>query len=256
MRFHRIYCVIRIVYRARFHRIFRTLSVHRPFSARSTTSVTCLLLYSGPKVGVMGEAISKGWLTQGQEFEIASPRVSDIAQLRALAVSLVLPDEGWRSLITSEKVVCAKTQLLAGFYLADHYGLSCSGDRLRQLQAARNVLCNRFKLSADTVAFGADVITTPEWQGSELRSHLLRALLRNVGLRYKHLFRFCRKDDPSEVESLRIEGWRCFQEEDEICYFTLDVARALRELATSLVLRFPPGHVKLRVPIQAGGRIC
>ena len=203
----------------------------------------------------MGEAKFSGWLAQQQEFEIASPRLSDVSQLLITAKHFGIEESGWRSLIAGGDVVCATTSSITGLYVADHYSFTCEGDRLHELQAARSVLCNRFKLVEENVAFGAEAVIGPEWQGSDLRSHLLRALLRNVGLRYKHLFRFCLKSDPSELETLESEGWRCYQEEDKTCYLVLDVAKALRELATKLVLRFPAEHVRLRVPMQVGRRI-
>lgn len=203
----------------------------------------------------MGEAKFSGWLAQQQDFEIASPRLSDIPHVSAIAKQLGIDEGGWRTLIAGGDVVCATASRITGAYVADHYSFAYEGDRLRELQAARSVLCNRFKLIEEKVAFGAEAIIGAEWQGSDLRSHLLRALLRNVGLRYKHLFRFCRKDAPLELELLKLEGWRCFQEEDETCYLVLDVAKALRELATKLVLRFPAEHVRLRVPMQVGPRI-
>jgi len=203
----------------------------------------------------MGEAKFSGWLSQQQEFEIASPRLSDVSQILVTAKHLGIDESGWRSLISGGEVVCATTSSITGLYLADHYSFGYEADRVRELQAARSVLCNRFKLAEEKVAFGAEAVIGPEWQGSDLRSHLLRALLRNVGLRYKHLFRFCRKDDPAELEALKSEGWRCFQEEDETCYLVLDVAKVLRELATKLLLRFPAEHVKLRVPMQVSRHI-
>jgi hypothetical protein len=50
----------------------------------------------------------------------------------------------------------------------------------------------------------------------------------------------CRKDDPIELQTLQLQGWRCFQEEDDVCYLMLDVAKALRGLASQIVLRMPP----------------
>ncbi len=203
----------------------------------------------------MDAAVSSGWVLQDHDCEIAPPRLSEIGPIADAAKSLGLSENGWRALITSQHVVCANSVCLAGLYVADHYSFVYEGDRLRELQAARSVLCNRFKLNPENVAFGAEAVINPAWQGSDLRSHLLRALLRNVALRYRHAFRFCRKDDPAELENLNNEGWRCFQEEDEACYLVLDVAKALRGLATKLMLRFPAEHVKLRIPMQAGRRI-
>jgi len=191
----------------------------------------------------MGEALFTGWRTQDQAFDIAPPRLSDIPQLLVTAKALALTPEGWRSLIASGSVVAAKSQTFSGLYVADHYSFAYEGERLQELRAARSVLCNRFKLEEESVGFGAEVVIAAEWQIGDLRAHLLRALLRNVGLHYRHLFRFCRKDNPAELETLKGEGWRCFQEEEENCYLMLDVAKALRGLASRLVLRLQPRRV-------------
>jgi hypothetical protein len=200
----------------------------------------------------MGEAISSGWLTSDAALEIATPHLSDIPRLAALSKDPPLTEESWRRLVNSSSVVSSNTAGAAGIYLADHYSLAFEDDRLRELQAARNVLCNRFKLGEHTVAFGAHCVVAPEWRDTDLRSQLLRSLLRMIGFRRRHLFRFCRKDDPAELDTLKFEGWRCFQEEDETCYFMLDVAKALRGLSTRLALRFPPRRVEplVRTAIQ------
>jgi len=191
----------------------------------------------------MGEAISSGWLTRDDAFEIAPARLSDIPQLAALAKHLSITEQDWRRVIHSSSAVAAKTGSALGLYVADHYALAYDGERLRELQAARNVLCNRFKLSEHTVAFGADCVVAPAWRDTDLRSQMLRSLLRMIGFRRRHLFRFCQKNDPAELEALNAEGWRCFQEEDDYCYFVLDVAKALRGLSTRLALKFPPRQV-------------
>jgi hypothetical protein len=189
----------------------------------------------------MGATIDSGRFAEDQEFTIAPARPSNAPQLIVGAKNLGITEPNWRALIATGSVVIAtESQTLAGVYLVDHYSLTYTGELLHDLRAARSVLCNRFKLSEENVAFGAEAVIAPEWQVGDLRSHLLRALLRTIGLRYRHVFRFCRKDDPAELETLKGEGWRCFQEEDETCYLMLDVAKALRGLASRLMLRFPP----------------
>ena len=179
-----------------------------------------------------------GLLEPAMVIEPARP--ADLAKLLTLPQSL--PQAAWQSAIARENVVCAWTneRLQMGAYVADHYSEAFEGDRLRTLQAAFNVMSNRLKLDEATVAFGARALISPIYlDAGDLRGHLLRALLRTVGLRYRHLFGFCSKQNPDELSALQQEGWRCFHEEDEMCYLTLDVAKTLRMLASRLALRMP-----------------
>ena len=186
------------------------------------------------------------------ELAIDTPRLSDISRLSELTHSPMRPAEAqsfrsphteaeWRSLIQAEDIVCAKTRegRVAGFYATNQLALIHSTDELPEIRAAHNVLCNRFKLAHERVSFGAQSVIDLARQNSDLRSHLLRALLRNVGLRYRYLFTAVRKENQSELQLLPAEGWRCFHEEDHACYMMLDVARALRTLASQLTLRIP-----------------
>jgi hypothetical protein len=145
--------------------------------------------------------------------------------------------------IPTENAVCARARdgSLAGFYLVNHLGLLESSEAVH---AALNVLCNRFKLLSQSVAFGAQAAIESRFQHSDLRLHLLRALLRNVGLRYRYLFTSVNKNDAFEMLALPSEGWRCFHEEDEVCYMALNVSQTLRQLPSRLMLRPPrkPGQ--------------
>jgi hypothetical protein len=187
-----------------------------------------------------------------QELGIDTPRLEDVPRLTELTRRLARTaetqsfrcpqtDAAWRSLIEAEDMVCAKTRdgRLAGFYAANQFALVHSADELPAVRAAHNVLCNRFKLPNQKVSFGAQAVIDLSRQNSDLRSHLLRALLRHVGLRYRYLFTAIEKSDLSEMQILPREGWRCFHEEDDACYMMLDVAKALRSLATHLLLRIP-----------------
>jgi hypothetical protein len=182
---------------------------------------------------------------------IETPRASDIPQLAALtrrlstapSESLLLPqtESAWRALIAAEDMACARTRdgRIVGCYLTNHFIQLCEPGDLPALRGAHGVLCNRFKLRNEIVSFGAQALIDISWQNTDLRPHLLRALLRHVGLRYRFLFTAVKKDDAPEMQVLPIEGWRCFHEEDDTCYMMLDVARALRLLASRLVLRIP-----------------
>lgn len=177
-----------------------------------------------------------------QDLVIGPPRPSDISSILRLAADLGLDQKAWRSALAAQNLVCAKSVAgIAGVYVASHYSLAYDGDRLRELRAARNVLCNRFKLAEENVSFGAQAVIAADWQEGDLRGHLLRALLRNVGLRYHHLFRFCRKDNPLELYALQREGWRCYQEEDDT--------------ASRLVLRSAVARMPLASKAALNGRI-
>jgi hypothetical protein len=180
----------------------------------------------------------------GEDFFFEPPRAADIPRLALLAKDSSLDDSAWRSLIAARNVISAKTPEgeIVGACVANHYPLIYRGAEFHDLRAGLNVLCNRFKLADAGIAFGAMTAIAPGHDATELRSYLLRALLRTIGLRYHHLFCFCRKDNPLELHALEAEGWRCFQEEDENCYFILEVARALRELASRLAFN----HLHLR----------
>jgi hypothetical protein len=168
---------------------------------------------------------------------IETARSSDLHGLLALSKNLGFSEQAWHSLIDGGAAVCVRDSgKIVGFYVVDHLALISKGERLHELQAAKNVLCNRFKLDESQIAFGAQAAIAAPYSGSPLRAQMLRALLRNVGLRYHHLFTFCGKQNPAELDTLQLEGWRCFQEEDEMCYLMLDVAKALRRLASELVL--------------------
>ena len=176
----------------------------------------------------------------GTSFQIDVARLSDLGGLLALSKNLGLSGESWRKLIADGTAVCAKDGgKIVGFYAANHLSLLAEDEHQPQFRAALSVLCNRFRLVAERITFGACVAVAPAYTQSDLRAQMLRALLRGIALRYPHLFTYCRKDNPIEFETQEREGWRCFQEEDDICYLTLDVAKALRRLASQLVLRAP-----------------
>jgi len=189
----------------------------------------------------MGEFSSLEIALEIQNLAIEKPRPGDLFALTTFSKSLGFTEQMWRSLERAGNVVCARTRTgrIDGFYVANHYALHREEITMRGLRSAMNVLTNRFKLAPANVAFGAQTVIAPEWQDSNLRRHLLRALLRTVGLRYRHLFCACGKTEVREMQVLDDEGWRCFQEEDETCYFTLDVAKALRGLASQLMMRAP-----------------
>jgi len=180
------------------------------------------------------------------------PRLNDIPRLIELTKRLAATaglhtyrcpqtEPDWRLLIEAEDIVCARMKdgRLAGFYAANQFDLVDYEKDRPQVRAAHNVLCNRFKLPTKKVSFGAQAVIDLAPQHTHLRSQLLRELLRRVGLRYRYLFTEVPKENAAELQVLESEGWRCFHEEDEACYMMLDVARALRSLATHLVLHFP-----------------
>jgi hypothetical protein len=177
-----------------------------------------------------------------KELLIRLPRPGDFPATFTIARQLGIVDLDWQSLISAGSVVCAKAPngAVVGLQIANHYFFLHRDERIRPLRAALNVLCNRFKLTEASIVFGSQAVIVPEFCESDLRDHLLRSLLRSIGFRYRHLFSMCRKDDPIELQTLQLQGWRCFQEEDDVCYLMLDVAKALRGLASQIVLRMPP----------------
>ena len=175
-----------------------------------------------------------------QQITFEAPRLSHLPDLMDLASALPLDECAWRSLIGAGNVICAIDPIgrPVAIYVVNHYPALYSGDQFHQFRSAFNVLCNRFRFSDTSVAFGAQQITTPGL-APELASHLLRAALRHIGFRYRHLFAICSKKRPAELSDLEQQGWRCFQEEDETCYLFLDIAKTLRRLASTLVLSMP-----------------
>lgn len=191
------------------------------------------------------------------DLNFAVPRLHDIPQLQEFTARLT-PGAGlqplhcprteadWRKLIEAQDIVCATTRegRLAGFYATNHFDLLDFEKERPQVRAAHNVLCNRYRLPNQKVSFGAQAVADVTPQNVDLRSQLLRELLRSVGLRYRYLFTVVDKENSAEMRCLSAEGWRCFHEEDEACYMMLDVARALRSLATHLILHFPDRPAK------------
>lgn len=163
-------------------------------------------------------------------------RLASTAGLQAFRCPRTESD--WRLLIEAENIVCARTKdgRLAGFYAANQFDLLDYENDRPQVRAAHNVLCNRFKLQNNKVSFGAQAVVDLAPQHTNLRGQLLRELLRRVGLRFRYLFTEVQKDNAAELKALTEEGWRCFHEEDETCYMMLDVAKALRSLASTLIL--------------------
>jgi hypothetical protein len=159
----------------------------------------------------------------------------------------------WNTLIKAHDVVCATAidGRVAGYYAINQLSLVYEPSQLHELRSAHNVLCNRFRISHSTVSFGAQVVIHPAWQLTDLRTHLLRALLRTVGLRYRCLFTEVKKNNADEMQMLPREGWRCFHEEDEVCYMMLDVAKVLRQLASRLLLLRLPKQPESSLPRAA-----
>lgn len=190
-----------------------------------------------------------------RELLIGPPRPAAYPITSQLATQLGIAEPHWRSLLEAEDIVCAEApdKSIAGVQITNHYGFLSDAERVRELRAAMNVLCNRFKLSQSSIAFGSQSLIVSEFETTDLRHHLLRSLLRTVGFRYRHLFSVCPKNNPLELNTLQSQGWRCFQEEDDRCYLMLDVAKALRGLASQLVLRIPPRAQ--RVAARASGTL-
>lgn len=187
------------------------------------------------------------------EPTIDVPRLHDIPRLVELTKRLSATaglhafrcpqtESDWRLLIEAEDIVCARMKdgRLAGFYAANQFDLVDYEKDRPQVRAAHNVLCNRYKLQNNKVSFGAQAVVDLSPQHTNLRGQLLRELLRRVGLRFRYLFTEVQKANAVELQALTNEGWRCFHEEDEACYMMLDVAKALRSLASSLILQSPP----------------
>ena len=190
----------------------------------------------------------------GSSLLIESTRLSDLSGVLGLSEDLGFSGNAWRKLIADGTAVCARNGAMAiGFYAANHLSLVTENRQLQELRAAMSVLCNRFKLAEQQIAFGARAVVVAEHAPNDLRAQMLRTLLRNIGFRYQHLFTFCRKQNPAELEMLVHEGWRCVQEEDDVCYLTLDIARTLRRLASELLLRAPlsPRTPHLSFPAKA-----
>jgi hypothetical protein len=181
------------------------------------------------------------------------PRLLEFTRKMSLAgkMSDRFPSDGsaWQSLIKSQDVVLAKDDdgNILGFYTVNQLSLTHESEELQAIRAAHNVVCNRFKLAHSTVSFGAQVLVDPACPDLQLRSLLLRGALRNVGLRYRYLFTILRKTDSHDMVLLPREGWRCFHEEDDVCYMMLDVAKTLRRLASAIVFHMPhPASVPAR----------
>jgi hypothetical protein len=190
-------------------------------------------------------------------LELAEPiiqtaRPADIPRLIEFTQKLAsipgLPSErfpagpsSWQTLIKAQDVVCATAPdgRIAGYYAVNQLSLVYAGEQLQELRSAHSVACNRFRVENAHVSFGAQAAICPGSQPNDLRVLLLRSLLRTVGLRYRFLFTEVRKSNIEEMVALPREGWRCFHEEDDVCYMMLDVAKALRQLASRLVLRLP-----------------
>jgi hypothetical protein len=147
----------------------------------------------------------------------------------------------WETLVKAQDLVCATSTdgQIAGYYAINHFSLIYATEELQELRSAHNVACNRFRAESHNVSFGAQAAILPASQPNDLRILLLRSLLRTVGLRYRFLFTEVKKINADEMLSLPREGWRCFHEEDDVCYMMLDVAKTLRQLASRLVLRLP-----------------
>ena len=191
---------------------------------------------------------------EAPEPVIQTARSSDIPRLMEFTQRLAsLPgsqsehflagQSSWQALIKAQDVVCATSPdgRISGYYAVNHLSLVYTSEELLELRSAHSVACNRFRVENANVSFGAQAAIDPGSQ-SDLRVLLLRSLLRTVGLRYRFLFTEAKKNNTEEMAALPREGWRCFHEEDDVCYMMLDVAKALRQLASRLVLRLPQRH--------------
>ncbi len=186
------------------------------------------------------------------DWAIVAAQISDLPSLLRFATrcSIEAPhqrihmpagENAWRSLISAGDVVCAKAAdgHIAGVYATNQFAQTADAEALQQARAARNVLCNRFRYPEHSVAFGAVALVERRLPHSEVRLRMLRDLLRSAGYRYRCLFNVVEKTNQDEMNILPTEGWRCFHEEDDACYMMLDIAKSLRQLASSLVLPMP-----------------
>jgi hypothetical protein len=174
-----------------------------------------------------------------EHWSIETAALSNLASLCDLAQNTGKNStpESFRTLIAARHIVCANQHgTVTGFYAVNVIPALYPPEPFPDVRAAFNVLCNRLKLSDRFVGFGTLSAIKPASGGSHLRLHLLRALLRQVGLRYRYLFTSVQKDDGAELSYLAEEGWRCFHEEDHTSYMMLHVAKALRSLASRLLL--------------------
>ncbi len=165
---------------------------------------------------------------------------TDVPALLSFSFGAV-SESAWQQIVSHGDAVLARDNngTIVGYYLVNQLAHSADTSLQERLLAARNVLCNRFKFDERVVTFGAHVQIGAAWEGTPLRPQLLRELLRSIGLRYRCLFTVVQLSARIEMEALTSEGWRCFREEDDVCYMMLDVARTLRQLASTLVLHFP-----------------
>jgi hypothetical protein len=186
---------------------------------------------------------------ENHEWAVASVNPSELPSILRFATRCTIEaphqrihipagESAWRNLISSGDVVCAKTTdgRLAGVYATNQFTQWEGAEALQSARAARNVLCNRFRYSEGSVAFGAVALVERRLPHSEVRLRMLRELLRSAGYRYRCLFNVVEKTNQDEMNLLPAEGWRCFHEEDDTCYMMLDIAKGLRQLASSLVL--------------------
>ncbi len=191
-------------------------------------------------------------ILESHEWAVASVQLADLPSLSRFAKRCTIeaphqrihiPDDenAWRTLISSGNVVCARAAdgHIAGVYTTNQFAHMESAVALQSARAARNVLCNRFRYSEESVAFGAAALVERRLPHAEVRLRMLRELLRSAGYRYRCLFNVVEKINQDEMNLLPAEGWRCFHEEDDACYMMLDVAKGLRQLASSLVLPMP-----------------
>jgi hypothetical protein len=157
-------------------------------------------------------------------------------------IHLPAGEEAWRTLAAAGNAVCAKSRdgRIVAVYATNQFAPMQDAEVLQAARAAQNVLCNRYRYSPETVAFGAVTLVDRRLAQSEVRLRMLRELLRSVGYRYRCLFTVVEKTNQDEMNLLPAEGWRCFHEEDDACYMMLEVAKGLRQLASSLVLPMPP----------------
>ena len=200
----------------------------------------------------MANSLPSYAIYESRDWAIVSAHLSDLPSLLRFATRCTIEaphqrihmpagEEAWRYLISSGDVVCAKGAdgHIAGVYATNQFAKTQDAEALQSARAARNVLCNRFRYSEELVAFGSIALVERRLPHSEVRLRMLRELLRSAGYRYRCLFNVVEKSNPEEMNLLPLEGWRCFHEEDDACYMMLDIAKGLRQLASSLVLPMP-----------------